>query len=76
MTFTIPYATDRFTVVSYNILGERNASKHKDLYRNVPSLYLNWDRRKRVICEELKGWNPDIICLQVSSFSRLQILAC
>ncbi|KAG5536229.1 hypothetical protein RHGRI_023870 [Rhododendron griersonianum] len=56
--------TSRFMVVSYNILGDRNASKHKDLYRNVPSLYMNWDRRKRIICEELIGWNPDIICLQ------------
>lgn len=55
---------ERFTVVSYNILGDKNASKHRDLYQNVPSFYLNWGRRKRVICEELTGWNPDIICLQ------------
>ncbi|XP_058227157.1 carbon catabolite repressor protein 4 homolog 3-like isoform X2 [Rhododendron vialii] len=55
---------ERFMVVPYNVLGDRNASKHKDLYRNVPSLYMNWDRRKRIICEELIGWNPDIICLQ------------
>lgn len=60
------YAAERFTVVSYNILGDKNASKHRDLYLNVPSFYLNWGRRKRVICEELTGWNPDIICLQVS----------
>lgn len=25
---------------------------------------MKWGRRKRVICEELIGWNPDIICLQ------------
>ncbi|XP_027169148.1 carbon catabolite repressor protein 4 homolog 3-like [Coffea eugenioides] len=55
---------ERFTVVSYNILGDRNAFKHWDLYRNVPSIYLKWDYRKRVICEELIGLNPDIICLQ------------
>ncbi|XP_021292153.1 carbon catabolite repressor protein 4 homolog 3 isoform X2 [Herrania umbratica] len=55
---------DRFTVASYNILGERNASKHKDLYINVPSDYLRWAYRKRVLCEELMGWNPDIICMQ------------
>ncbi|KAI8542959.1 hypothetical protein RHMOL_Rhmol08G0181000 [Rhododendron molle] len=55
---------ERVMVVSYNILGDRNASKHKDFYRNVPSLYMNWDRRKRIICEELIGWNPDVICLQ------------
>ncbi|XP_059455650.1 carbon catabolite repressor protein 4 homolog 3 isoform X1 [Corylus avellana] len=55
---------ERFTVVSYNILGDRNASKHRDLYVNVPSSYMKWERRKGVICKELMGWNPDIICLQ------------
>lgn len=25
---------------------------------------MKWDNRKRVICKELVGWNPDIICLQ------------
>ncbi|XP_009789801.1 carbon catabolite repressor protein 4 homolog 3-like isoform X2 [Nicotiana sylvestris] len=60
---TVP-PQERFTVVSYNILGDRNMSKHGDLYRNVPSNYLDWNHRKRVICEELLGLNPDIICLQ------------
>ncbi|KAI3440527.1 Endo/exonuclease/phosphatase domain-containing protein [Psidium guajava] len=54
----------KFTMVSYNILGDKNASKHRDLYTNIPSPYMKWERRKRVICEELIGWNPDIICLQ------------
>lgn len=52
--------------MSYNILGDRNASKHEDLYPNVPSNYMKWAYRKKVICEELIGLNPDIICLQVS----------
>ncbi|CAL5442176.1 unnamed protein product [Camellia sinensis] len=55
-------------VVSYNILGDRNASKHRDLYPNVPSIYMKWDHRKRIICEELIGWNPDIICLQKAGY--------
>ncbi|KAK9996422.1 hypothetical protein SO802_021108 [Lithocarpus litseifolius] len=55
---------ERFTVASYNILGDRNASKHRDLYINVPSFYMTWERRKKVIYKELMGWNPDIICLQ------------
>ncbi|CAK7349762.1 unnamed protein product [Dovyalis caffra] len=55
---------ERFTVVSYNILGDRNASKHRNLYQNVPFNHLKWAYRKRVICQELIGWNPDIICLQ------------
>ncbi|KAI6675540.1 hypothetical protein NL676_003446 [Syzygium grande] len=54
----------KFTVVSYNILGDKNASKHRDLYTDIPSQYMRWEWRKRVICEELIGWNPDIICLQ------------
>ncbi|KAH1080510.1 hypothetical protein J1N35_020271 [Gossypium stocksii] len=55
---------DRFSVASYNILGDRNASKHKDLYLNVPSNYIRWGYRKRVLCEEIMRWNPDIICMQ------------
>ncbi|CAK9330001.1 unnamed protein product [Citrullus colocynthis] len=55
---------EKFSVVSYNILAERNAWKHRGLYPNVPSPYLKWNHRKRVICEELLMWNPDIICLQ------------
>ncbi|MED6107938.1 hypothetical protein PIB30_018779 [Stylosanthes scabra] len=57
-------SSERFSVASYNILADRNASQHRDLYVNVPSYYVNWDRRKRVICKELFGWDPDIICLQ------------
>lgn len=34
------------------------------MYSNVPSSYMKWDYRKTVICEELMGWNPDLICLQ------------
>lgn len=51
-------------MASYNILADRNASNHRDLYTNVPSFYMKWERRKKVICNELMGWNPDIICLQ------------
>ncbi|XP_021680235.2 carbon catabolite repressor protein 4 homolog 3 isoform X2 [Hevea brasiliensis] len=55
---------EHFTMVSYNILGDRNAFKHRDLYQNVDPLYLKWAHRKKVISKELVGWNPDIICLQ------------
>ncbi|CAK9186621.1 unnamed protein product [Ilex paraguariensis] len=55
---------ERVMVVSYNILGDRNAFKHRDLYQNVPSIYMTWGYRKRIICKELIGWNADIICLQ------------
>ncbi|KAH1235977.1 Carbon catabolite repressor protein 4 3 [Glycine max] len=58
------YVPERFSVASYNILGGRNASQHSDLYVNVPSRYINWAHRKRIISDELFGWDPDIICLQ------------
>jgi len=59
-----PPSQERFTVVSYNILGERNSFNHPDLYLDVPSPYLNWDYRRKLICEELIGYDADIICLQ------------
>ncbi|CAL0313849.1 unnamed protein product [Lupinus luteus] len=55
---------ERFTVASYNILADRNAKQHSDLYLNVPSRYISWDRRKTLISNELFGWDPDILCLQ------------
>lgn len=51
--------------MSYNILADRNAFKHKDLYPNVPLDYLKWNHRKSLICKELTAMNPDIICMQV-----------
>lgn len=70
MQFDVP---EKFSVVSYNILAERYAWKHRGLYTNVPLPYLKWNHRKRVICEELLMWNPDIICLQVSFFFSLSL---
>ena len=65
MEFLVVIVAERFTVASYNILADRNAFWHRDMYVNVPYSYMKWGRRRRVICEELIGWNPDIICLQV-----------
>jgi len=61
---------ERFTVASYNILADRNASQHIDLYVNVPSRYISWNRRQKILSDELFEWNPDIICLQVSKNQR------
>ncbi|KAF3793947.1 Carbon catabolite repressor protein [Nymphaea thermarum] len=55
---------DRFLMVSHNILGDDNAVKHRDLYPNIPSSFLEWNRRLHLICEELRLWQPDIVCLQ------------
>lgn len=69
------YVADRFTVASYNILGDRNAFAHRDMYGNVPSMYLKWDHRKRVICDEISAWNSHIVCLQVKLL-ELVVLYC
>lgn len=59
---------DKLVVVSYNILGVENASKHQDLYSGVPPKFLEWKRRKRLICKEIRLYDAGIICFQVSIF--------
>ncbi|PON94493.1 Endonuclease/exonuclease/phosphatase [Trema orientale] len=55
---------DKVVIVSYNILGVENASNHKDLYLKVPPKFLEWDRRKTLIREEIHQYNASILCLQ------------
>ncbi|KAK1298651.1 hypothetical protein QJS10_CPB14g00324 [Acorus calamus] len=63
---------ERFVVVSYNILGVENASKHSDLYDRVAPRDLCWDRRKRRIRKELRRYDPSILCFQeVDQFNDL-----
>lgn len=62
---------EKFVIVSYNILAKRYAAKHRDMYVNVPSRYMDWENRRKVICEELIGWNADIICLQVKILIKM-----
>ncbi|KAG9448961.1 hypothetical protein H6P81_008926 [Aristolochia fimbriata] len=63
---------DRFVIVSYNLLGVENASKHLDLYSQVSLQNLEWGQRKKLICKELSIYKPGILCLQeVDRFSDL-----
>ncbi|KAI0492965.1 hypothetical protein KFK09_027241 [Dendrobium nobile] len=55
---------DRFMLMSYNILGVNNSLEHPDLYMNVPFDAMQWESRKRLICEEIRRWKADIVCLQ------------
>ncbi|CAI9297745.1 unnamed protein product [Lactuca saligna] len=55
---------DKFVLISYNILGVENASKHKDLYINVPPKFLKWKQRLRVIRKEIARYNPSVLCFQ------------
>ncbi|KAH9313541.1 hypothetical protein KI387_022168, partial [Taxus chinensis] len=63
---------DKFVLVSYNILGDDNATCHSDLYHHIPSNLIDWSSRKRLICQELDMWKPDIMSLQeVDHFDEL-----
>ncbi|KAL7139418.1 hypothetical protein ABFS83_09G049200 [Erythranthe nasuta] len=55
---------DRVVIVSYNILGVENSTKHPELYRDVPPKYLDWEYRKKILCKEVKGYQPSILCFQ------------
>ncbi|KAK6148660.1 hypothetical protein DH2020_019572 [Rehmannia glutinosa] len=55
---------DRVVIVSYNILGDENATKHPELYRGVSPKYLDWEYRKKLLCEEVKGYQASILCFQ------------
>ncbi|XVF50590.1 hypothetical protein PTKIN_Ptkin04bG0113700 [Pterospermum kingtungense] len=66
---------DKVVIVSYNILGVGNVAKHPDLYLNVPKKFLEWDRRKDLICEEVNCYNANILCFQeVDRFKDLDNL--
>ncbi|KAL9156121.1 hypothetical protein ABFS82_09G052000 [Erythranthe guttata] len=68
---------DRVVIVSYNILGVENSTKHPELYRDVSPKYLDWEYRKKILCKEVKGYQPSILCFQeVDHFDDLnEILA-
>ncbi|KAH6807701.1 DNAse I-like superfamily protein [Perilla frutescens var. frutescens] len=55
---------DRVVIVSYNLLGVENATKHPQLYRGVSPEYLDWEYRKKLLCKELRGYQPSILCFQ------------
>lgn len=69
-----PPECERFTILSYNILGDSLARDHWDkLYFHIPRHFLDWERRKRSILFELGLWSADVICLQeVDRFQDLK----
>jgi CCR4-NOT transcription complex subunit 6 len=52
-----------FTIMNYNILGDKYATRH--IYGYCPSWALKWDYRRKQILEELRSYSADIIALQV-----------
>ena len=57
-----PEATERFSVLDYNILCE--VYSHETQYGYTPAKALSWDYRSKLIIEEIKELNADIVCLQ------------
>ncbi|XP_073052764.1 carbon catabolite repressor protein 4 homolog 5 [Primulina eburnea] len=67
--------SDKIVLVSYNILGVDNAAKHPELYRDVSPKYLDWEFRKKLLCKEVIGYQPSILCFQeVDHFDDLNDL--
>lgn len=52
-----------FTMMNYNILCDKYATRH--VYGYCPSWALKWDYRRKQILDELRSYSADIIALQV-----------
>ncbi|CAF3061908.1 unnamed protein product, partial [Rotaria socialis] len=55
-------STAIFTVMNYNILCDKYATRH--VYGYCPSWALNWDYRRKQILDEIRSYSADIIALQ------------
>lgn len=51
-----------FTIMNYNILCDKYATRH--VYGYCPSWALKWDYRRKHILEELRSYSADLIALQ------------
>lgn len=63
--------TDIVSLLSFNILSDRYAYPQR--YGYVPSWALEWEYRREQIVGELFGYNPDILCIQVSFTYNLPV---
>ncbi|XP_038711580.1 carbon catabolite repressor protein 4 homolog 6 isoform X2 [Tripterygium wilfordii] len=60
-----PPDSERFVVLSYNILADYLAINHRSkLYFHVPHYILDWQWRKNRLIFELGLWSADIMCFQ------------
>ncbi|KAF3447182.1 hypothetical protein FNV43_RR12362 [Rhamnella rubrinervis] len=67
-------SSERFTVLSYNILADYLATDHRcKLYFHIPRYMMDWEWRKKNIFFELGLWSADIMCFQeVDRFQDLE----
>ncbi|EOA20076.1 hypothetical protein CARUB_v10000347mg [Capsella rubella] len=70
----LPPGSEKFVVLSYNILADYLANDHwRSLYFHIPRNMLSWGWRKRKLVFELGLWSADIMCLQeVDKFQDLE----
>lgn len=54
-----------FTLMTYNIL---NDTCIRDSYKYCPNEVLDKDHRYNHIVQEVRSYNPDIVCMQVGGF--------
>ncbi|CAF0807740.1 unnamed protein product [Adineta ricciae] len=59
-----------FTIMNYNILCDKYATRH--VYGYCPSWALKWDYRRKHILEELRSYSADIIALQVGEINEME----
>jgi protein angel len=52
-----------FTIMSYNVLADDLMKRHSNLY-NQPMNILEWNQRWGRMLEEIKTYDPDILCCQ------------
>ena len=62
-----------FTVMNYNILCDKYATRH--VYGYCPSWALKWEYRRKQIFDELRSYAADIIALQVRKREGLLFLS-
>ncbi|ESQ41090.1 hypothetical protein EUTSA_v10012752mg [Eutrema salsugineum] len=69
-----PPGSEKFVVLSYNILADYLANDHwRNLYFHIPRNMLSWGWRKNKLVFELGLWSADIMCLQeVDKFQDLE----
>jgi hypothetical protein len=63
------HPTAIFTVMNYNILCDKYATRH--VYGYCPSWALKWDYRRKQILDELRSYAADIIALQVRKLNKV-----
>lgn len=69
-----PPNSEKFTILTYNILADYLAISHRPkLYFHIPRYMLDWEWRRKSLSFELGLWSADIMCFQeVDRFQDLE----